>query len=486
MEDVQAIREKAVVRFLVLFALHIPLVASVAWAVDVPALMPTVATAAMVLALAGMWWRDPAGPATRYAFAVGAAFMPAMLVYLMRGHPWQIDVHMYFFALLAMVTAFCDWRAIAVGAATIALHHLTLNFIMPAAVFPDGASLWRVVLHAVVVVVETGALIWLAQRLVRAMVASREAVAEAQAAQAKAEAAMAEQKRSEAEAAEAKTAAMRDLADDFESHVSDIVRTVTSQVDQLDEAADRMRQTSTDTNAEAKGMVSAISEANEHVQEMSANTEQVRSSIKTISVESSESTEIVRSAVESAKQVDGDVQSLESVVNNIGEVVGLIQDIAERTNLLALNATIEASRAGEAGKGFAVVADEVKNLANQTQRATEDISSRIRDVQSRTGTAAEAINTVTTRVTDIETRITNMSSAIQQQESATAQIVERIDRARKKVQGVTDGMDRVGEFSQSAESAAERLGQGVAALRDQSSQLDAKVRRFLDELRDTG
>ena len=80
--------------------------------------------------------------------------------------PWQIDFHMIYFAALAMLVAFCDWRTILVAAAATAIHHLSLNFLMPWAVFPDGGNFLRVVFHAVIVVLEVVVLILLSHKLV--------------------------------------------------------------------------------------------------------------------------------------------------------------------------------------------------------------------------------------------------------------------------------------------------------------------------------
>src|SRR5690606_33950369 len=126
------------------------------------------------------WRLDPEGASARPVAAVALVTMVALLVYVFRGHPWQIDLHMYFFAALALLAAFCDWKTLLVAAAAVALHHLGLNFLYAAAVFPDGADFLRVVLHAVVVVIETAALVWVTFRLNQAFAGAEQALARAQ------------------------------------------------------------------------------------------------------------------------------------------------------------------------------------------------------------------------------------------------------------------------------------------------------------------
>ncbi len=171
--------------------------------------------------------------------------MVALLLQAMAGHPWQLDLHMYFFAALAVLSVYCDWRVLIAAAGATALHHLALNLLLPAAVYPDGADLGRVVLHAVIVVLETAALAWLAAQLVGLFTLSARSIAAADAARAAETEAHAREIAGESEARAARRRTADELAERFEGSVDHLVR-------QAAETAARVRHASQDlSNAAA-------------------------------------------------------------------------------------------------------------------------------------------------------------------------------------------------------------------------------------------
>src|SRR5262249_17945363 len=170
----------------------------------------------------------------------------------------------------------------------------------------------------------------------------------------------------------------------FEAQIGDALKALMDAAGQMRSTSDEMSAISHKTNGQVKSAAQASEEA-------SANVQTVAASTSDISRQVTHAAGIAGRAVDETKQTDGTVQGLAESAERIGEVVKLINAIAGQTNLLALNATIEAARAGEAGKGFAVVASEVKSLANQTAKATEEISSQIAAVQKVTQEAMEAI-----------------------------------------------------------------------------------------------
>jgi methyl-accepting chemotaxis protein len=177
------------------------------------------------------------------------------------------------------------------------------------------------------------------------------------------------------------------------------------------------------------------------------------------------------------------MDELDETARTIGTIVGMIQEIAEQTNLLALNATIEAARAGEAGKGFAVVASEVKSLATQTAKATDEISALISTIQQRAGGAVEAIRAITGRVDELEQITGAVAAAIEEQNAATQEI-------SRNIEGVASAADEVnGNVAFVSEAAAEtgRMATGVEQAAGQvearSTNLGTRVRSFLDDVR---
>ena len=197
--------------------------------------------------------------------------------------------------------------------------------------------------------------------------------------------------------------------------------------------------------------------------------EQLTASISEISQQVASSSSMSNDAVQQAQVSNDQVAGLSAASSSIGDVVKLINDIAKQTNLLALNATIEAARAGEAGKGFAVVANEVKTLANQTTKATEDISTEINSIQSATGDTVKSIESITDVISKLSEIATTIASAVEQQGAATQEVTRNITN-------VSQAATETGEMARQTLSAASELSQ-------QAEHLTAEVEEFLTRIR---
>lgn len=224
-------------------------------------------------------------------------------------------------------------------------------------------------------------------------------------------------------------------------------------------------------------------EASTNVQTVAAATEELNASIGEIGNQVTMSTKVAEEAVGEAERTSAVVTGLASAADRIGQVVTLIQDIANQTNLLALNATIEAARAGEAGRGFAVVASEVKSLAQQTGRATEEIGQQIGDVQQSTGTAVSAIQQISTTIRRSHEIAATIAAAVEEQSAATKEIARNVEEAAKGTEEVTQNISIVSDAAQASTEAATTVRQSAGELAKQSAQLDNLVKGFLSEVR---
>ena len=204
--------------------------------------------------------------------------------------------------------------------------------------------------------------------------------------------------------------------------IENMLVTVGQSALQMKTAATSLLTASDRTLQRAESALRGSNEASVNVETAATAAEEMAVSIKEISHQLTEASEIVRGAAADATATNDDIGALVRVAQRIGDVVKLIQDIAEQTNLLALNATIEAARAGEAGRGFAVVASEVKSLAVQTAKATGEITKEISSVQATTGDAVTAIRAITQRMQDINAYTSEVVGAIGRQELATSEI----------------------------------------------------------------
>src|ERR1019366_5432034 len=164
-KDLEALRETTSRALIALLWLHLPIAMAIGMVRGSEWLLPAAFMAVFAAAATVSWRMAGNGLSTRLTFAVALMGGVSVLAFELSGHPWQIDVHMYFFAALALLVAYCDYRPIVIGTVAVALHHLILNFLLPAAIFPGGADLGRVVLHAVILVMEAAVLIWLAHQL---------------------------------------------------------------------------------------------------------------------------------------------------------------------------------------------------------------------------------------------------------------------------------------------------------------------------------
>ncbi|GAB6900548.1 methyl-accepting chemotaxis protein [Kineosporia succinea] len=246
----------------------------------------------------------------------------------------------------------------------------------------------------------------------------------------------------------------------------------------LSAISSRIAENADATSGQASGLAGTAGEVSSSVQTVAAGTEEMEASIREIASSSAEAVRVAASAVNEAMTARATVAKLGDSSVEIGNVVKAITSIAEQTNLLALNATIEAARAGEAGKGFAVVAEEVKQLAQETARATEDISRRVETIQGDTQEAVDAIARISQTIEDVNSYQTTIASAVEEQTATTSEITRSITEAAAGSVSIAGSVDSVAQAAQASSASISQAEQAAGELAGLSAELRQLVSRF--------
>jgi methyl-accepting chemotaxis protein len=284
-------------------------------------------------------------------------------------------------------------------------------------------------------------------------------------------------------AAQQRKADMIKLADNFETAVGEIVETVSSASTELEASAGTLT-TTAERAQELTTMVAAASEeASTNVQSVASATEELSSSINEIGRQVQESARMATDAVGQARATNDRVSELSKAAGRIGDVVELINTIAEQTNLLALNATIEAARAGEAGRGFAVVASEVKALAEQTSKATGEIGQQISGIQAATQDSVNAIKEISGTIEKLSEISSTIAAAVEEQGAATQEISRNVQQAAEGTQQVSSNITDVQRGASETGTASTQVLSAAQSLSGDSNRLKLEVEKFLDSVR---
>jgi methyl-accepting chemotaxis protein len=284
-------------------------------------------------------------------------------------------------------------------------------------------------------------------------------------------------------AASARKAELQKLADGLEAAVGTIVTAVSSLSGELEGAADTLTNNADTTRKLSDAVAGASDEASINVQSVAMATQQLTASVSEISSRAHDSSRIANEAVRQAEQTDSRIAELSKAATRIGNVVKLITDIAEQTNLLALNATIEAARAGEAGKGFAVVASEVKMLATQTAKATNDIGAQISEMQAATQESVSAIKAIGSTIGRISEIATAIAVAVEEQSKTTHDIATNVASAAQSTARVAAHIGDVNRAASETGTASSRVLSSAKVLSTEGSKFRLTVEKFLATVR---
>ena len=482
---------------------------------------------------------DATGDWTRWLTSMALCATVALLVLAAQGTGLQTDMHMAFFVALALTAAWACPVSIVLAAAVVAVHHLVLNLVYPQAIFVEGASLARVAVHAVILIAEAGALIWLAVTLTRAM-ATADAAKVVASEQSNENEILDHQQRLQVELDQSRVrtedALLRTIGGvieaarqgDFSQRAErsaelgrlgelvdgvnamnamvdaatgefadalgalsrgDLTHTVTTAysgrfgalkdafndtVERLADTVSTIQHTTIDVaasarqiNAGADDLSRRTEEQASSLEETAATTEQLAASVKASAQSSRQAVSLAEQAVEVARQ-GGDIvgravaamERIDEASRKIGDITGVIDEIAFQTNLLALNAAIEAARAGEAGKGFAVVASEVRTLAQRSSEAAKDITGLITASGSEVAAGVQLVRSagdVLQQIVGASKKVTDTVAEIASASNEQASGIDEISHAVAHLDGMTQQNAALAEESAASATALSRL-----------------------------
>ncbi|WP_416898369.1 MAG: methyl-accepting chemotaxis protein [Minwuia sp.] len=275
---------------------------------------------------------------------------------------------------------------------------------------------------------------------------------------------------------------MEETVNRFRLAIADRIRAMKGVSGELDEAAVQLAGVAQQTKSQSTDAAGISMQTASNVQSISAAIEEMNASFTEIAEQVLKASQSVQVTSGQAKSAQAAMADLQEQSNSIAEVVSLISDISEQTNLLALNATIEAARAGDAGKGFAVVASEVKNLANSTNKATEEISKKILQVQQNCAESVQAVQSIVESISSVDDISTMISAAVEEQKSVAAEIARNMSEAAEGTDRLSGNIAQVDEASDRTVTTVERMTQVAKAANDETGGISTEIDTFIRDV----
>lgn len=430
----------------------------------------------------------------RILLGVTMPVYPAILLYQTAGSNFQMDIHMMFFALLATLAVMCDWRPIVAGTAVIAVHHLGTNFLIPTWVFPDGADLPRVLLHAAVVLVEAGVLIQVSVQLERMI--ERQAATRREADRLEQEAAAARNAIAAEQAlvigalgeglnAMSRNDLTRRIDDTFPPDYEKLRTDYHLALEGMRQSLEKISGAATSIDESAGDVSHAAHDMADRTERQSATLHDTVASIRTITESVSGTAQHATDARQVLHAAQGEAESSAQVVERarvamdniehagveIDQIIAVIDGLSFQTNLLALNAGVEAARVGEAGKGFAVVATEVRALAQRSAEAAMDIKSKIGASNAQIAVGVQVVAETSETLERITSRILQISDVVMT-------IAQSVETQAVKLREVNSTVGALDGITQQNAAMVEETSAAARSLAQQSRTLAEEITKF--------
>jgi len=446
---------------------------------------------------------------------LGGAFIAqcCLFLFVLRDQPWQIDMHMYFFCVIAMCLGAMEYRTYASLVIVTAIYHIITNTFFGSWLFPEGANWIRFGIHVFSIIVEVVPLLALTYLMRLGFQNSEVAAAEAKEKADEAQCAMeevqamkeksdvaladAEEAREAARLAEEDAAQQRkvakaqqheqssQLAESFDASIREIVQQLSDATGLLSSRASTVQQLAGDASRELNGANSASSSVANSSTSVAASAEELTGSVGEISRQVADSRQMSEQAMTDVERSTTILGTLSERAESITSVVDVINGIAEQTNLLALNATIEAARAGDAGKGFAVVASEVKSLANQSAQATQEIGDELKAMQEVAREAVDTVGNISNIIEGVSNNSVSISASVEQQHAATQEIARSAATASAETSTIATTIDGTISVFEQLNTAVGETRTAIGNLEEQSRNLQDRCSKFKSAMLDT-
>ena len=443
----------------------------------------TISAVAVALAAGASLIAQAQGPrfATRAFTSVALCGFGALYLACAEGSGVILDVHMTFFALLSIAAAWCCWRSLMAAALFIVLHHFVLNELYPSVVFPAASSMSRVLLHGGIVAVQVAGLCLLTDRLAKAFKASKAALSEAEAARARADH-LARDHQAIAERESRAHQTIVELARSFPATIAELRAAFDAAAREMHDTSQQLAAMSSEASELAGKVEQCAAATAEGAPMVQMATQELTSAIGGIAERMSDTAILTCEGRDKASEADRQADELARSIERIASFVDIIRNVANQTNLLALNATIEAARAGAARRGVAGVAGGGKIRSAPTAAAAVAIESQVAEVIAISKRTVDGVRFFSTALDSIDESAMEIAASVEEQHAAIQEIANAVSF-------ISDGAERMKEFSAKAATAAERTrhnafttGSAASTVQAAAARLNDDVEKFLERL----